>query len=287
MNACRLPDFFVIGAMKCGTSTLQAQLATQPGMFMTTPKEPNFFSDDAIFARGLGWYQTLFEAAQPGELKGEASTHYTKLPDYPDTVSRLAAVVPSPRLVYVIRDPIERAISHYLHEWGRGAVGADMAAAFSKHREYVDYGRYPMQLAPWLKQFGREAVLLTSLERLKSDSAGELARIGSHIGAGPLVWNSDLRAQNVSAERSRPLPLQRALVRNPVARALRHALVPKSVRTSIRMRRSRSERPALPAALRSDLEDIFRPDHAALATLFPEFTGLEASYPFATTEAAR
>ena len=58
-----LPDFVIIGAMKCGTSTLAAQLGAQDGVFMTTPKEPNFFSDDAVFAQGLPWYESLFEAA--------------------------------------------------------------------------------------------------------------------------------------------------------------------------------------------------------------------------------
>ena len=58
-----LPDFFIIGAMKCGTSTLQAQLARQDGVFMTTPKEPNFFSDDDIFAKGRAWYEGLFADA--------------------------------------------------------------------------------------------------------------------------------------------------------------------------------------------------------------------------------
>ena len=91
MTDPRLPDFLIIGAMKSGTSTLQAQLAVQPGLFMTTPKEPNFFSDDDIYAKGIDWYRSLFDAAAAGDLKGEASTHYTKLPDYPDTVTRLAA----------------------------------------------------------------------------------------------------------------------------------------------------------------------------------------------------
>ncbi|NNF72213.1 MAG: sulfotransferase, partial [Rhodobacteraceae bacterium] len=95
------PDFILIGAMKCGTSTLASQLGAQPGLFMTTPKEPNYFSDDAIFARGPDWYGGLFDGAGPGDLRGEASTHYTKRPDYPDTIARMKAAVPAPRLVYM------------------------------------------------------------------------------------------------------------------------------------------------------------------------------------------
>ncbi len=79
----RLPDFIIIGAMKSATTTLHGLLASQPGVFMSTPKEPCFFSDDEVWARGVGWYASLFEAAPAGALLGESSTHYTKLPTYP------------------------------------------------------------------------------------------------------------------------------------------------------------------------------------------------------------
>lgn len=281
MNAASLPDFLIIGAMKSGTSTLQAQLAAQPGIFMTTPKEPNFFSDDAVHAQGLDWYCSLFDGAEPGQLKGEASTHYTKLPTHPDAASRMAAVLAAPRLVYVIRDPVQRALSHYLHEWSLGTVGRDVAASFVEHPEFVAYGRYPMQLAPYIDRFGLDSLLLTSLEQLSADPEGELARIGAHIGApGPLAWDHGIGAQNVSANRARPLPLHGLLVDNPVATALRRRLVPKAVRNRIRAARTRSDRPDLPDALRQELEETFRPDCAALAALAPEFTGLDRSYPF-------
>ena len=59
----RLPDFIIIGAMKCGTSSLHEQLALRPGIFMSRPKEPNFFSDGSNFERGLDWYGALFSEA--------------------------------------------------------------------------------------------------------------------------------------------------------------------------------------------------------------------------------
>lgn len=283
MSSAGLPDFLIIGAMKSGTTTLQAQLAAQPGIFMTTPKEPNFFSDDAIYARGLDWYCGLFAEAAPGDLKGEASTHYTKLPTYPETVTRLAAALAEPRFVYVIRDPVERALSQYLHEWSRGTVGQDVAAAFSAHPEFVDYSRYPMQLAPYLDRFGAEALLLTSLEQLNKDPEGELARIGAHIGAsGPVCWDHRIGAQNVSRDRFRKLPLHGLLVTNPVASALRRSLVPKALRDRIRRARTLDERPRLPEALRRQLEETFAPDVGRLRALFPNFSALGASYRFAS-----
>ena len=247
---------------------------------MTEPKEPNFFSDDPVYAQGMGWYHSLFDGAEPGALKGEASTHYTKLPTYPQTLARMGAVLDTPRLVYVIRNPVQRALSQYLHAWSMGEVGRDVAAAFRDNPEFSAYSRYPMQLAPYLDRYGADSLLLTSLEALKTDPAREFKRIGIHIGAGPdLVWNSGVEAQNVSAARVRPLPLHGLLVDNPIARTLRQTLVPKGLRDKVKAMRSRTDRPSLPADLASQLETTFAEDHGALAKLFPD-APLDLSYPF-------
>lgn len=280
----RLPDFLIIGAMKSGTTTLQAQLATQQGVFMTTPKEPNFFSDDAVFAKGAGWYHSLFADADPGDLKGEASTHYTKQPTYPNCLPRLCEMLKTPRLIYMIRDPVARAVSHYIHEWSEGRMDRDPALAFAQHTELVDYSRYAMQLAPYVEHFGREAIHLTSLEQMRADPEDTLRQIGQHIGAAhPLIWDHSLGAQNVSAERVRRLPFHGVLVDNPVAQVLRRSLVPKSVRTRIRKARTHGERPELSGQLRQKLEHIFLQDRAELAELFPGHPALSLCYGFHAT----
>lgn len=275
-----LPDFLIIGAMKCGTSTLAAQLGAQPGLFMTTPKEPNFFSDDDIHARGAGWYRALFDDAAPGDIKGEASTHYTKLPTYPQTIPRMQALLDAPKLIYMIRNPVERAVSHYIHGWSEARMGDDPVAAFRQHPELVDYGRYAMQITPFVEAFGAENILLTSLEQIKTAPQEELARIGAFLGHRGTAWQADLGAQNVSAERIRRFPLHGLLIDNPVAAALRRALVPKALRSRIRQARTIGTRPELPAALRTRLEDGFREDHAELARLFPGHPALHLCYPF-------
>jgi hypothetical protein len=248
---------------------------------MTTPKEPNFFSDDPIHARGLDWYQSLFDTAGPADLKGEASTHYTKLPTHPATVTRMRAVLDAPRLIYMIRDPIDRAVSHYIHEWTQGHMAADPVAAFRGHPELVAYGRYPMQLAPYLEAFGQESLLLTSLEQITTDPEAELRRIGTHLGLpAPLVWDHGLGAQNVSAERVRRFPMQKLLLGHPVTRTLRRTLVPKSLRTRIRNARTLGERPKLPEELRVRLVATFAEDHAEMARLFPGHPALRLCYGF-------
>lgn len=281
-----LPDFLIIGAMKCGTTTLQAQLVAQPGIFMTTPKEPNFFSDDTIFARGIDWYRGLFAGAAPGDLKGEASTHYTKLPTHPHTIERLRPHCPDLRLVYMIRDPLQRAVSHYIHEWSEGRMGADPAAEFARHPEMADYGRYAFQIAPWIGAYGRDAVMLTSLEQLRADPQEELSRVARHIGLeAPVTWQEDLGAQNVSAERVRKIPFENALIYNPVATALRRALVPKRLRSAIRDARKIKARPELSDGLKAELTACFLADRARLAEFFPGHPALDLCYPAAPVPA--
>lgn len=280
------PDFVIIGAMKCGTSTMAAQLAAQPGVFMSTPKEPNFFSDDDIYARGRDWYESLFAGAAPSDLRGEASTHYTKRPTYPATVARMAKLLPVPRLVYIIRNPVERAVSHYIHAWSEGLMQQDPAAAFDADRTLVDYSLYGMQIAPFVECFGAGAVHLTSLEQIGADPQGELERVCTFIGLAPKpVWRDDLGAQNVSAERFRPLPMHGLLVDNRVARTLRRTLVPKRLRERVRNARTIGSRPEIPPALRRVLEVRFAEDRDYLATLFPGHPVLRAAYPFLETEA--
>lgn len=275
------PDFIVIGAMKCGTSTLAAQLGAQDGLFMTDPKEPNYFSDDPVFARGPAWYAALFAGAAAGDVKGEASTHYTKRPDYPETLTRMKAAVPDVRLVYMIRDPMARLVSHYIHDWSEGALSGSIDVALERYPALVDYGRYGWQIKPFTDAYGADAVIVTSLERLKADPRGELARVAAHVGhAGPVAWVDGLGTENVSAERIRKLPFHRLLVANPVADTLRRALVPKAMRARLRAAQQMKTRPEIPADRIAGLRARFAEDRETLATLFPGDPSLTLAYPW-------
>src|SRR5262249_44424562 len=150
----------IIGAMKCATSTLHEQLARQPGVFMSTPKEPNFFSDDSQWVRGIKWYESLFEAAPEGALSGESSTHYTKLPTHSSTVKRMQRHLPyHVRFMYVMRHPMDRLISHYIHEWTQRVIDVSIDRAVDRHPELIAYSQYSTQLQPYFEAFGPARVL--------------------------------------------------------------------------------------------------------------------------------
>ncbi len=274
------PDFLLIGAMKCATTTLQQQLAAQTGVFMTTPKEPNYFSDDAVYAQGADWYGRLFDTAQPGDLRGEASTHYTKRPTHPHTIDRIKAAGLTPKLIYMIRNPVDRAMSHYIHEWSKGIITDDPHSALQTHPELIDYGRYGWQITPYVEAFGLSQIYLTSLEQIKADPEGELASVGRFLGlTGPLHWDTSMGAQNTSADRYKPLPFSRLLVDNPVARVLRRTIVPKGLRERVRHARAIRSHPELSPEAIAQLRTHFSEDRTILAEYFPDHPALKLCYP--------
>lgn len=265
MRSAPGPDFLIIGAMKSATSTLHEQLAAQPGFFMSRPKEPNFFSDDEVYARGLEWYRRLFAGAPAGALRGESSTHYTKLPHLPRTLERLVPALGAElKVVYMMRHPVDRLVSHYVHDWTQRVISAPIEEALARHASLVDYGRYAMQLEPWLRAFGPERVLPVFFDRFRLHPQAELERIAAFLGAArPPAWSAELSRRNLSSERLRaPSWMPRSLVRP--ARHVARWLVPAKTRARITSGWRITEPPELDAARRAELERVFDLDLARL-----------------------
>lgn len=254
------PDFIIIGGMKCATSTLHSQLALQPGIFMSTPKEPNFFSDDEQFARGYGWYASLFESAGPDDIGGESSTHYTKLPTYPDTVSRIGQVLENTKFIYVMRHPIDRLISHYMHEWSQKVISCDIEKAIERYPELIEYGCYHRQLKPYFDKFGVDAVLPVFFDSLSLNPQTNLERICQFIGYDQKpVWK-EIPAENISDERIRTFPFYDLLVDTDLATKLRRSFIPKSLRNKVKTLFTMKQRPSLSDSTYGKLEGIFDED---------------------------
>lgn len=263
-----LPDFVIIGAMKCATSTLHEQLARQPAIFMTTPKEPNFFSDPDIWAKGMDWYRALFAGAGPHDLKGESSTHYTMLPTYPEAVPRIkAALGAGTKFIYVMRDPIDRLISHWIHDWSQGAIDASLDSAIDQHPELLGYGRYAFQLHPYLETFGPARILPVFFEHLVAEPQAELARIGAFLGyEGRPVWHESHARTNPSDLRMRVSPFMAFLMNIPGSAAVRRTLIPEGIRERMKRRWRVEERPGLSPATEARVRKIFDRDLAVLGS---------------------
>jgi len=256
-----LPDFIIIGAMKSATSTLRDQLVQQPGIFMSDPKEPNFFSDEDQYCKGIDWYSGLFSNVPPESLLGEASTHYTKLPTYPQTITRLQEHLPQARFIYIMRHPIDRLISHYIHEWSMGVYRCSIEKAIAQYRELVTYGQYAFQLEPYFEAFGRGAVLPVFFDRLIDHSQVELERICKFIGhEGKPEWFEEQQPSNVSSQRIRHFPLYTMLIDSDIATWLRRKLIPQKLRDAVKTRLTMQQRPRLSEEVLLNLEELFDQD---------------------------
>ena len=257
----RKPDFIIIGAMKSATSTLHTQLSLQSGIFMTTPKEPNYFSDDEEYARGERWYGSLFSKAKSSDLCGESSTHYTKLPTYPLTVERMARSLENPKLIYVMRHPIDRLVSHYMHQWSQNIIKCDINEAIDQYPELINYSRYAMQLQPYFDEFGMQNVLPVFSEKLSVSPGKQLNRVAGFIGyEGSMEWHYDLKQQNVSKERIRAFPGYAFFIQSNAMTWLRRRFIPQFVRNKIKKQLTMNDRPVIADYQLHRLTDLFNSD---------------------------
>ena len=220
-----LPDFFVIGAPKAGTTALHVALARHPQIYMSRVKEPKFFMcdgpppteggpGDAKSFRERIWrrdeYEALFDDAPAGTLRGESTPFY--LYDT-DAQRRLHAAVPDARLIAVLRDPIDRAHSNWAHLWSAGLEPeGDFVAACALEPQraeagwapfwrYLDLGRYGQQLARLYKRFPREHVLVLRYRDVHDQPVATLDRICTFLGIDVGVL-TDIPAQNVTTHAS-------------------------------------------------------------------------------------
>lgn len=200
-----MPDFLVIGAAKCGTTSLCDDLARHPGIFISEPKEIEYFCRDENYERGTGWYTSHFAGALPGQLRGEGSTHYTDHPAMPRAAERIASDLPGAKLVYMIRDPVRRAYSGWLQKiknqdnfGGDMDVPRDFSRAVREYRPLVDCGDYQMQLGRYLEHFDRSRIHIMLFEEYLSDRQNEIDRLGAFLGFDPAqltcmdpVWSNE------------------------------------------------------------------------------------------------
>lgn len=193
-----LPDFVVIGAQKSGTSSLYAYLTRHPQVYPARRKEIHFF--DQRFDRGVGWYRSHFPLrARLGRsgLTGEATPY---LLFHPGAPARVRSVVPDAMLIAVLRNPVDRAYSHYWHARCRGfetlsfedAVEAerarleDDADGFAHQRlSYLSRGDYFPQLTRWFEQFPRSQFVVVPAERLFGDPRAVTDSVLERLGLGP------------------------------------------------------------------------------------------------------
>lgn len=172
--------------MKAGTTSLYNDLYRHPDIYLPEQKEPELLLSANSDDRVRRMYRKLMKGATPGTIKGEASTGYTKRPQSEGCAARALRILGSDtKFIYIERDPIERAISHYRHCVIEGTETRCIDEALIRSPEYVDYGRYQWQLEPWLSLFGPNQICVLSFEEYVENRDGFLRSVADFLRVDP------------------------------------------------------------------------------------------------------
>jgi len=199
-----LPNLIVIGAAKCGTTSLHHYLGQHPEIFMASPDDPSyprgkkemrfFWRDD--WRERLDWYESHF----PGEanIEGEATPGYTQYPVLGHVPERMHTVVPDAKLIYLVRDPIDRAVSHWaeLRAGGEERSLSECLAEIDDPRNViVSASRYSTQIRQYLEYFPEEQLLVVDQADLRASRTETLRRIFSFLGVDPTFTSESFSAE--------------------------------------------------------------------------------------------
>jgi len=216
----RMSDFLIIGAYKSGTTSLNHYLKQHPQIFMPDFQEPNYFAEKRASVpagepehryeergyrrprvQSLAAYQRLFTPAGPDQIVGECSPEYMR---NPIAAGRIHEALPGVKLLAILRNPVERALSDYSMMVRDGLETADFVEAVGREpsaelfHHYVYTGYYGCQLQRYYDLFPREQIHVVLLEDLVADVAGTLAGIFAFLGVDPAFLPQSLAARNVS-----------------------------------------------------------------------------------------
>lgn len=177
-----LPTFLGIGAPKCGTTWLAECLREHPDVYVPEVKEVTYFSSQKKLARGDAWYLSHFDGARGAKAVGEFSVTY--LSGGAGVAERIASLAPDVRLLAVLRDPVERAFSHYrwLIQLGKLASDVPFGTALLQSPDIVEDSLYFKGLEPFLARFPLERLHLVSYDRLKKAPESVVADAYRFIG---------------------------------------------------------------------------------------------------------
>lgn len=267
----RLPDFLVIGAQKAGTTTLYADLRAQPAIGMSSIKEPEVLIKLPDPGEATAYYERLFPDNPAHQRRGEASTHYSQLTLYAGIPERAKSLLGSDlRLIYLVRNPVERTISHHYHAYSRDRAELDINQAVREDPAFIDNGRYAMQLEPWRKAFGPEAVKVIVFEEYVKDRAATLRAVGDFLSVPVDPALIDAGKSFNKSEGNRVYGYLRPLLRRDAYRLWVRRVVPERLRLRLRdlMAPEAPDRPPPPRPDTVDwLIDQLAPDADALRQL--------------------
>lgn len=275
----RLPTFLIIGAQKSGTTSLYEYLRQHPQVYMSPVKEPHFFTYEGERPPSSSviteWsdYQALFAQAQDHIALGEASTSYLHANHAPE---RIAHYLPEVRLVAILRNPVERAFSNWMHNVENGRERLEFRDALDAEGErmrqgvgyafYYQYkGFYYRHLCRYLALFPRDRLQVYLFDDLRSDPVSVVQDIYGFVGVDP-SFRPRIERHNVSGiPKGLPSRVFSLVRKSTWVQKKVKPLIPERVRVWIRERLT--WRPILPQDVRHALIELYREDILQLESL--------------------
>lgn len=277
-EAAIAPNLFVVGAAKAGTTSLHAYLGQHPDIHMSAHKEPHFFADvrnapNILAVRDRERYLALFVEGRDRRYRGEASPSY--LWD-PKAAERIRSASPEARIVIALRDPVERAHSHYLMDLREGLHRRSFQKALARDLEeretgwgishlYHALGRYADQVERYLQVFARSRVHVLFFEHMRDDPGAALERLYAFLELPPHRPRTAPRNQFAIPRNGLASRLMGA---HPLRTSLR-AMLPPPVRAFVRSRLldTRADKPEIPSDVEARLVEHYAADVERLESL--------------------
>lgn len=266
--------------MKSGTTSLHYYLDLHPEISMSKKKEVNFFYpifqpplvpgqhphvEFGNWNKGVKWYESHFSGT--AKIHGESSTNYTKYPLFAGVAERMHSVLPDAKLIYILRDPIERIIAQYIHAYaGRFECGT-LSEALTNNDHYVDCSRYYMQLEQYLPYYQASHILLLTAERLQSHRQETLRQVFRFLGVDDgFQCDEHSRLLHSSVNKRRKNAIGLMLAKLGVENHFKRSGRPFLCKGYDSVTSTRIERPVLSERLRQELIHALRNDVSKLRT---------------------
>ena len=255
-----LPNFLIIGAMKSGTTSLYDDLKTSSQFYLPDNKEPAILVKAKNKEEALKQYRLHFKDSERDSIRGEASTYYTMQPLFPDVSKFAKDVIGSDlKLVVILRNPIDRIISHVCHDYSVGRLNhRNIDRAIQNDNRYVSFSNYAQQLKPWIDSFGQERLFCISFKDYVDNRLEASRSVAAFLDVDPMSIKPREKISNQNSDVKQsilPLGLLNFYRENI------YFLMPKSLK-KIAINFFTKKRKSLPPiefsdALRRDLEERF------------------------------
>ncbi len=277
------PNFFLVGAAKAGTTSLYAYLSQHPQVFFPHIKEPHFFTQVRITRAQRRFvevitdraeYLQLFTSAHGFSIVGDASPSYLWHPEVPE---RIRARVPHAKIAIILRDPVERAHSHYLMDYREGVQDLNFYEALVRDMDrrekgwgisslYYELGQYAQQVKRYLATFHRSQIGIFFLEDFRRDVTGGLRKLLQFLELDVAALD---RIDTSTMHNSFAAPrneLMRYLAGAKIPRILGQTIIPRKAGVFIfeKFFLRRAFKPPIDPRARKLLRELYEPDVADL-----------------------